>query len=95
MRIVHDADAHKFIAHDDDGQKMGEIEYRPEGDARVEATHTRVNSAFRGRGIAERLLDALVAHARENKLTIIPTCSYVEAAFAKNPEKYANIAAEA
>lgn len=92
MRIVHDPEARRFIAHDDDGQAMGEIEYRPDGDALVAATHTRVNAQFRGRGVAERLLDALVSHAEENSLKIAPICSYVAAAFEKNPGKYGRVA---
>jgi predicted GNAT family acetyltransferase len=36
--------------------------------------------------VAAKLVEALVAHARANRLTIDPQCSYVAAAFRRHPE---------
>ncbi len=87
MQINHDKEKHQFIIISDNGGKMGEIEYSPHGDT-LSATHTWVDDAFRGQGVAGKLLDALVEYAVANKLKIIPVCSYVVDAFKKNPEKY-------
>jgi predicted GNAT family acetyltransferase len=94
MNIVHDADAHKFTVNDDNGRQMGEIDYRPDEGNRIIATHTRVNEQFRGRGIADQLLDALVAYAEQNDLKIVPLCSFVVAAFEKKPRKYLRVMAD-
>lgn len=91
MHIVHDADAHRFTIHDDDGTRMGDIDYEPQGENRIAATHTRVGGKFRGRGLAEKLLDALAQYADENGLVIEPVCSYAAAAFGKNPGKYEGV----
>lgn len=53
---------------------------------RVSADHTYVPNAMRGQGIAGRLVDALIAKAREEQWQVIPRCSYVVAAFQRHPE---------
>ena len=55
------------------------------GHARV-ADHTIVPPEIGGRGVAARLVEALVADARDQGFLIVPQCSYVAAAFARHPE---------
>ena len=50
------------------------------------ANHTFVPDEMRGRGIAGKLVDALIADAREQGFRIAPECSYVAAAFRRNPD---------
>ena len=50
------------------------------------ANHTYVPPELRGRGIAQQLVEALVADAREQGFKIVPQCSYVEALFARHRE---------
>lgn len=50
------------------------------------ADHTYVPDEMRGQGIAAKLVDALVADAREQGFKIAPECSYVVAAFKRHPE---------
>lgn len=50
------------------------------------AEHTLVPDELRGHGIAAKLVDALVADAREQGFTISPDCSYVAAQFRRHPE---------
>lgn len=50
------------------------------------AEHTLVPVAIGGRGVAGKLVDALIADARAEHFRIDPQCSYVEAAFRKHPE---------
>ena len=42
-------------------------------------THIKVPKPLEGRGIAKRLMDTIVADAKERKLTIVPVCSYAAA----------------
>lgn len=67
----------------------------PEGDAELvyqldERTmrvhHTGVPPALEGRGIASALVQALVDHARAQRLAIAPLCSYVRAWMSRHPE---------
>jgi len=48
------------------------------------ANHTYVPPVLRGRGIAQKLVEALVADARELGFTIVPQCSYVDALFSRH-----------
>lgn len=91
MRIEHDPDGTRFVAYNDDGQQLGEIVYEPK-DGDLLATHTRVGDAYRGQGIAEKLLDALAAHAEKEGKKIVPICSYVISAFERSPARYAKVA---
>ncbi|MEZ5681130.1 MAG: GNAT family N-acetyltransferase [Erythrobacter sp.] len=50
------------------------------------ANHTFVPQEMRGKGIAGKLVDALIADAREQGFRISPDCSYVEASFRRNPD---------
>lgn len=50
------------------------------------ADHTLVPAEIGGRGVAARLVAALVADARAQGFRIVPACSYVAAAFERHPE---------
>ncbi|WP_068086296.1 GNAT family N-acetyltransferase [Novosphingobium rosa] len=50
------------------------------------ADHTLVPSAIGGRGIAAKLVEALINDARKEGARIVPACSYVAVAFARHPE---------
>ena len=54
-------------------------------DVRV-ANHTFTPPEMRGKGVAAKLMDALVADAREQGFKIDPACPYVADKFAENPE---------
>ncbi|BBC71364.1 conserved hypothetical protein [Altererythrobacter sp. B11] len=65
--------------------REAELTWTARGNARI-AEHTFVPPEARGLGVAGKLVDALVADAREQGFTIVPQCSYVEAAFRRHPE---------
>ena len=50
------------------------------------AEHTLVPPEIGGRGVAAKLVEALVADARQDGFKIDPRCSYVAAAFARHPD---------
>jgi uncharacterized protein len=64
---------------------IGRLTYQRRGNTLV-ADHTIVPPEIGGRGVAARLVEALVADAREAGDRIVPQCSYVEAAFRRHPE---------
>ena len=47
--------------------------------------HTEVDERFRGHGLARKLVDAVIAYARESGEKIVPLCSYTRAQFKKDP----------
>ncbi|WP_338242222.1 GNAT family N-acetyltransferase [Aurantiacibacter hainanensis] len=62
-----------------------ELTWKARGEARI-ADHTFTPPAARGKGIALKLVEAMVADAREKDFTIVPQCPYVEAQFRKHPD---------
>jgi uncharacterized protein len=81
--IHHDPDGRRFSVAAD-GQ-TGYLEYERAGDVMV-ITHTIVPPAIGGRGIAGRLVQAALAHARDTGLKVDPQCSYADAWMRRHPE---------
>lgn len=81
----------RFVATE--GEAEAEMTYAAAGAGRLVFDHTYVPPALRGRGIAEKLVEAGVAFARAEKATIVPACSYVQALFDRHPERYADVRA--
>lgn len=72
--------------------RHAELTWRTSGETRI-AEHTFTPPEARGRGIALKLVEAMIADAREQGFTIVPQCSYVGAQFRKHPE-WADVRAE-
>jgi uncharacterized protein len=67
-----------------DGDRVAEQTYARLGPNRIVIDHTAVGPKLQGKGIARRLLDALVAWARETGTRVSATCSYAKAQFQKD-----------
>lgn len=61
------------------------LTWHRQGDTRV-ASHTFTPPAARGKGIAAKLVEALMDDAREQGFTVAPQCSYVAVLFRRHPE---------
>lgn len=70
---------------------IGGLGYSRAGNV-VSLEHTVVEPAFRGRGIARRLVAHAVDWARASGVKLKPACSFAVAEFAKHPE-YADVLA--
>lgn len=53
---------------------------------RVVFTHTGVPDAYRGQGLAAQLVTAGLTWAREQRLQVVPACSYVAVFLQRHPE---------
>jgi len=63
-----------------------EMTYRRQGADTLIVDHTGTPPAYRGQGIAQLLVDRLIADARAEHFRIVPLCSYVAAQFRRHPE---------
>ena len=80
--MIDNDEKHRFEA-----QENGLIvfaNYR-EHDGRYVLTHVEADPALRGTGAAARLMEAIVAHAREHRLKLVPRCPYAVAWFHRHP----------
>lgn len=87
--IRHDAARHRFETEVDG--HVGYVEYALEGGV-MSIDHTIVPEAIGGRGIAGKLVQAAVEHARAKGLKIAPRCSYAAAWMERHPQ-YADLRA--
>jgi hypothetical protein len=76
--------AGRFVFRAEQGE--AELTYTIGADGEVIADHTFVPDALRSGGIAGMLVEALVEKARSDGWKIVPSCSYVAAAFERHPE---------
>lgn len=77
--------AGEYVAAVEGSDHIGRLTWVKQGDVRI-ATHTLVPPQIGGRGVAAKLVDALIADARAQGFRIDPACSYVEASFRRHPE---------
>ena len=75
----------EYLASTGDAAEAGRLTWTLRNGAR-DAEHTLVPDAMRGRGIAGKLVEALIDDARSEGFKIIPSCSYVAAQFRRHPE---------
>ncbi len=65
--------------------KYAYLKYRSEGGIMyIDATFTP--KEYRGRGLAVKLMKAVIKYARKNESKIVPNCSYAKSYFEKHPE---------
>ncbi|MDF3057071.1 MAG: hypothetical protein K0R17_1286 [Rariglobus sp.] len=82
VTIRHDIAASRFVAEIDG--HLAHADYLLEGD-RMIFTHTYVPPALRGRGLAEQLVRAALAEARQRNWLVVPACSYVAVFIERHP----------
>jgi NAD+ kinase len=73
------------------GEVLGALHYRRHGD-RIELTHTEIDQAFEGRGLAGRLAVAALDEARERSTPVTATCPFVAGYIERHPA-YADLLA--
>ena len=71
-------------------EKLGEMVVSISG-SDLTVYHTEVEPEAEGKGLSKVLLQAMVDHARQHELKVIPLCSFVSAQFKRHPEMYADV----
>jgi predicted GNAT family acetyltransferase len=66
------------------------LEYKLHGD-RLQLLHTEVPEAFRGQGVGGQLVEAALAKARADHLTIVPWCPYARKWLKEHPEQSSDV----
>lgn len=81
--ITHDPAGHRFTLEQDG--HLACVEYRL-ADQQMIITHTLVPEAVAGQGIAARLNEQALEHARQSGLTVVPVCSYTQSYIRRHPQ---------
>jgi predicted GNAT family acetyltransferase len=80
---VHRPDDHRFEATVDG--HGGRLDYSVRGDV-MTIVHTEVDPALEGKGVAGRLVQAALDHARASGLKVVPVCEYAASYMERHPE---------
>ena len=88
VTITHSGggDSGRYLARVAGSDATGHLDWEARGDDVRVATHTIVPPEIGGRGVAAKLVEALVADAREQGFHIDPRCSYVDTAFRRHKD---------
>lgn len=75
----------------EEGGKLAFADYRLT-DGRMIIPHVEADPALRGGGAAGRLMEGVLAHAREEGLKVVPLCGYA-AAYMRRHKEHADLLA--
>lgn len=75
---------------EENGEQLGEMVVDIK-DGKLTVYHTEVDPKAEGKGYAKELLSAMVEHAREHHLQVVPLCPFVQVQFRRHPADYADI----
>lgn len=92
MELKNEFDGGKGAYYfDQDGQRMGESTYTMAGPDKLIIDHTEGDDSLQGKGKAAELVQAIVDHARENQLKIMPLCPSARLIHDKKGEEWADV----
>lgn len=86
---LNDAGRGAFVI-EENNERLGEMEIGINGTNLV-VYHTEVSDKLKGQGAGGKLLEAMVAYARQHNLKVIPLCAYVLAQFKRHAEQYSDL----
>jgi len=82
--VIHEKENDRFIIYSEGKESF--IEYRLL-ENEIDLYHTYTDPGLRGKGLAALVVRAAFEFAKENKLKVVPTCSYVQA-FVRRYDEY-------
>lgn len=81
-----DRDSKGFFKASEKEKSAGRMTYSWAGNDRIIIDHTEVNPEFKGKGVGKQLVLAAVDFARDQKISIIPLCTFAKSVFDRNVE---------
>jgi uncharacterized protein len=85
VTVQHDPEHSRFVVALPDGE--AQLVYAPFSEDVIDLQHTDVPASGHGQGVADALVRAALAYAREHQLRVIATCPYVQAWLQRHPEE--------
>lgn len=85
MDVQHDPSRHRFFLEVSGG--TAELSYRLLPGGGVDLVHTEVPDAAAGQGIGGRLAKAAFSWARQNGVTLVPSCPFVKKWLERHPDE--------
>lgn len=89
IQLTMDGDEGTFRVSEN-GEQLGEMVISI-NDAKLTVYHTEVSDKAEGKGLAKKLFQSMVDHARQHQLKIVPLCSFVRAQLKRHAADYADV----
>lgn len=86
MEIQHDEGKKGTFYIEQDGERLGELQYFHPNSNEINIFHTEVSDKLAGQGMGKKLVGAAVEYAREKGLKIEATCPFAHKVIEKTPE---------
>jgi predicted GNAT family acetyltransferase len=83
LQVENNRQAHRFEVAAAGALATAEYELEP---GTIIFTHTKVPPELSGRGIANRLAEAGLGYARQEKLRVVPRCAFIASYIERHPE---------
>lgn len=81
----------RIYSNNEQGNLITEATYETLENNVINVDHVYVNPEYRGQGIAEKTMLAIIDYIRKHNLKVTATCSYASTWFAKHEDEYADI----
>lgn len=91
VAVIDNPEDSRYEVHVD-GKPAGVAEYR-RSEGTIEFTHTEVDEAYSGKGLAQQLAEQALDEAGEAGLAVVPSCKFIAKHIGKNP-KYVDLVPE-
>lgn len=76
---------------DDKGETISEVDFVKSDNNSIDITHVFVSPEYRGQGVADNTMLAVVEYLRNQNLKATASCSYANSWLNKNEEEYADV----
>lgn len=77
MALNYLEDHERFYVCDANNKQIAEMTFTRVGQNKATINHTYIDPEYRGKGIADKLLNLVVTKLQQEQREIIPICSYV------------------
>jgi predicted GNAT family acetyltransferase len=89
ITVRDDPAAGRYEVYQDD-ERAGVAAYTLDG-GRITFTHTRVEPAYEGKGLARRLVTEALDDAARRGLAVVPLCPYVRSIISRGGDRYVSL----
>lgn len=83
----------QIFSLDNNGEVISKVDFTKVDENTIDIEHVYVSPEYRGQGVADKTMLAVVDYLREKKLKATASCSYANSWFSKNEELYKDIIA--
>ena len=89
IKLQLDGNEGAFIVLEN-GEQLGEMVISI-AEEKLTVYHTEVADKAGGKGLAKKMFEAMISHARKEHLQVLPLCTFVQAQLKRNPANYADL----